>query len=236
MPKIKTERAWLASTDPASLLVTLGSKRMPRKRRLIAVACCRRVLDQMPGPESRLAVEVGERFADGEATPVELLQAYQLAQQVAMARLEHCRHLSGVDQATCWTIWRLVYAAQQCCAASKADQAVTDLIMYALRLGRDEERQAGVAMSELIRDIVGNPFRLSAVDPAWRTVDVNGLAHAAYQERTLPSGTLDPARLAVLADALEEAGCTSTDLLSHCRDGGVHVRGCWVLDLLLAKG
>jgi hypothetical protein len=61
------------------------------------------------------------------------------------------------------------------------------------------------------------------------------LAQAAYDDRELPSGHLDPARLAVLADALEEAGCTNADILSHCRSPGPHVRGCWVVDLILGK-
>jgi hypothetical protein len=42
-------------------------------------------------------------------------------------------------------------------------------------------------------------------------------------------------RLPVLADALEEAGCTISDILDHCRGPGPHVRGCWVVDLLLGK-
>jgi hypothetical protein len=70
-------------------------------------------------------------------------------------------------------------------------------------------------------------------------------------------GTFDPACLAILADALEEAGCDNEDLLRHLRGeerhfpadytehykrdfgwrplSGPHVRGCWVLDLLLNK-
>jgi hypothetical protein len=64
---------------------------------------------------------------------------------------------------------------------------------------------------------------------------VVALARAAYDQRELPAGTLDPARLAVQADALEEAGCTDADILNHCRRPGVHVRGCWAVDLLLGK-
>jgi len=63
---------------------------------------------------------------------------------------------------------------------------------------------------------------------------VKRLAEAAYQERQLPGGTLDPLRLAVLADALEEAGAGG-DFVAHLRWPGPHVRGCWVLDLLLGK-
>ena len=62
------------------------------------------------------------------------------------------------------------------------------------------------------------------------------LAQAAYDQRILPIGHLDPARLAVLSDALEETGCTDAELLGHLREPGPHVRGCWALDLILAKG
>jgi len=52
----------------------------------------------------------------------------------------------------------------------------------------------------------------------------------------MPSGTLDNARLRVLADALVKAGCNDADLLEHLRGGWSHVRGCYVDDLLLNKG
>jgi len=61
------------------------------------------------------------------------------------------------------------------------------------------------------------------------------LAQAAYDQRELPSGTLDPARFAVLADALDEVGCADADILGHLRGPGPHVRGCWALDLCLGK-
>jgi hypothetical protein len=89
------------------------------------------------------------------------------------------------------------------------------------------------AQTNLLRDIFGNPFRPVILDPAWRTADVLTLARAAYDERPLPAGTLDPARLALLTDALEEAGCSNTDILGHLRSPGPHIRGCWALDLVL---
>jgi hypothetical protein len=88
---------------------------------------------------------------------------------------------------------------------------------------------------ELIRDIFGNPFRPAALDPAWLTAPVLALALAAYEERTLPAGTLDASRLAVLADALEEAGCDNAEVLMHLRSPGPHVRGCFPVDLILGK-
>lgn len=90
-----------------------------------------------------------------------------------------------------------------------------------------------------VRCVFGNPFRSVAVDPSWlRWNDgtVVRLAQAAYQEQQLPSGHLDRARLGVLADALEEAGCPEADLLDHLRGPGPHVRGCWALDAILGKG
>jgi hypothetical protein len=88
----------------------------------------------------------------------------------------------------------------------------------------------------LLRDLFGNPFRSAVLDPAWRAPDAVALAQAAYDERHLPAGTLDADRLAVLADALEEAGCSDRAMLAHLRGPGPHVRGCWVVDLLLNRG
>jgi hypothetical protein len=73
------------------------------------------------------------------------------------------------------------------------------------------------------------------VDDAWRTADVVALARAAYDERSPTTGELDPARLAVLADALEDAGCANTEVLSHLRSAEAHVRGCWAVDSVLGK-
>jgi hypothetical protein len=95
------------------------------------------------------------------------------------------------------------------------------------------------ARAKLLRDLFGPlPFRPVTIDPAllaWNDGLVVRLAQAAYEERHLPEGTLDSGRLAVLADALEEAGCTNADILGHLRGPGPHVRGCWVVDLLLGK-
>jgi hypothetical protein len=95
--------------------------------------------------------------------------------------------------------------------------------------------QAAAHHVALLRDIFGNPFRPVTVSPAWQSPTIVALAQAAYDERDLPAGTLDPARLAVLADALEEAGCTEQTLLDHLRGPGPHVRGCWAVDLVLGK-
>jgi hypothetical protein len=80
----------------------------------------------------------------------------------------------------------------------------------------------------LLRDIIGNPFQHVTIDPTWRTGTVTKLAQAIYDERAFD-------RMPILADALEEAGCTDATILDHCRQPGEHVRGCWLVDLLLGK-
>jgi hypothetical protein len=77
-----------------------------------------------------------------------------------------------------------------------------------------------------------------ATDPAWlawNSGTVVRLARAAYDDRLLPAGTFLPDRVAVLADALEEAACTNADILGHLRGPGPHVRGCWCVDLLTGR-
>jgi hypothetical protein len=83
--------------------------------------------------------------------------------------------------------------------------------------------------ADLMRCVYGNPFRSVTIDPdwlRWNNGTVRAIARAIYEE----PGRY---RLGILADALEEAGCTNQDLLAHCRSGGDHVRGCWPVDLLL---
>src|SRR5262249_34968581 len=97
------------------------------------------------------------------------------------------------------------------------------------------ETREQTAQILLLRDLLGNPFRPPDIDPVWRSRSVLSLAGSAYEEHSLPSGELDPVRLAVLADALEEAGCTDGDILTHLRSPGPHVRGCWAVDLCLSR-
>ena len=80
----------------------------------------------------------------------------------------------------------------------------------------------------LIRDIFGTPFRPVSIDPSWLTPPVTTLAQTIYDDRAF-------GRMPELADALETAGCYDPEVLAHCRSGGEHVRGCWVVDLLLGK-
>ena len=106
---------------------------------------------------------------------------------------------------------------------------------------REEAHRRGVGKARagqcrLLRCVFGNPFHAVTLNPSWLTPAVVSLAEAAYGQRDLPSGHLDLRRLAVLADALEEAGCTAPEILGHLRDPRqVHVRGCWALDAVLER-
>jgi hypothetical protein len=83
--------------------------------------------------------------------------------------------------------------------------------------------------ADLVRDIFGNPFRPVAFPPAWRTDTAVILARQMYESREFSV-------MPILADALQDAGCDNEDILAHCREPKqVHVRGCWVVDLVLGK-
>jgi hypothetical protein len=80
----------------------------------------------------------------------------------------------------------------------------------------------------VLRDVFRHPFNSAAFNPAWRSADTTGLARAIYDDRAFE-------RLPILADALMDAVCDDEDILNHCRSSGPHVRGCWVVDLVLGK-
>jgi hypothetical protein len=89
--------------------------------------------------------------------------------------------------------------------------------------------EESLAQTTLVRDIFGNPFRTVAFSPQWRTDTAVSLAHQMYESR-------DFSAMPILADALQDAGCDNADVLNHCRDTSLaHVRGCWVVDLVLGK-
>jgi hypothetical protein len=101
--------------------------------------------------------------------------------------------------------------------------AVERLPEYVFALGIERSNQAN-----LLRDIFGNPFRPVPFSPEWRTSTAVALAQQMYESR-------DFSAMPILADALQDAGCDSDDILNHCRQPGEHVRGCWVVDLVLEK-
>ncbi|MDY3560575.1 hypothetical protein R5W23_001819 [Gemmata sp. JC673] len=100
------------------------------------------------------------------------------------------------------------------------------------RCGKEVEVAVGIlhrGLASLTRDIFGNPFRPVTFSPFWRTDTALSLARQMYESR-------DFSAMPILADALQDAGCDSPEVLDHCRGDGPHVRGCWVVDLVLGKG
>jgi hypothetical protein len=222
-----TEAEWLTSGKVPPMLRFLGKKAGARKRRLFACACVRRLWGLLLDPRSRRAVEVGEAFDDGTVDK-EVVKAAQRG-AAAAARLAS-GGASGPHS------WRPEDAAGNCALLSTEDistaaRAATAAAQAGAARSSEEEAQAA-----LLRCVFGNPFRPAAADRRWLSPAVHSLASATYDDRLLPTGHLDPARLLVLADALEDGGCSDEVILTHLREPGPHVRGCWVLDLLLGRG
>jgi hypothetical protein len=210
-----TEAEWLREPYLPEHLWQLRRLLRSRQYRLFACACCRRIWDELDEP-SRRAVEVAERFADRRATAKELAEARPRASPVSARAAAHY---------ACGPTAEIIG-----CASATAFHALT-AEWRGLENWRPVVEQARQAQNALLRDVLGNPFRRPAIDPAWLHAQDGAavkLAEAVYEGRAFE-------RLPVLADALEEAGCTDADLLGHCRGGGEHVRGCWVVDLVLGR-
>ncbi len=222
-----TEAEWLACEDPRRMLgFVRGDKRNPlpeRRSRLFGVACCRRLLHLIVDSRSRKALEVTERYADGTATTDELDAAYSEAFDVEAFYAEHPDRQRGkrLEALGC-----AANAVAECCHEDELAEGVALEALTAAEAARITGEAA--AQANLVRDIFGNPFRLVAFDPAWRTEHIVGIASKVYEKR-------DFATMAILADALEETGCVEAGILVHCREPGVHVRGCWVVDAILVK-
>jgi hypothetical protein len=210
-----TEAEWLAEPHPTQQLWKLRGLLRSRQFRLFACACCRRIWDKLDEP-GRRAVEVAERFADRRATARELAEARPPLGQMSVWSPPRC---------ACGPTAQIIRCAQEAAGFALSGE------WFGLANWREVVVQARQAQNALLRDIAGNPFRRPALSPAWLHAQDGAavkLAEAIYEERAFD-------RLPILADALEEAGCTDADILTHCRGGGEHVRGCWVVDLLRQK-
>ncbi len=244
------EAMWLSSTQPYGMLRHLRHGRGVtttaagrRRLRLFSVACCRSVWEFLD-EGSRHAVEVAERFADGQARKAELAAAHERAAEAHRSVAETLSAMQERLEALPEELAVRFFAtrAAESTAGPRLADATEIVAQSAVtirashlsqgpgrqpgRVGRQQEEssfQAG-----LLRCLFHSPFSPAAVDGAWIIGSggtVARLARAIYDERAF-------GRLPVLADALEEAGCTDGALLAHCRSGGPHARGCWVLDAL----
>ncbi len=213
-----TEAEWLAATDPTPMLDFVRGKATDRKRRLFAVACCRRISD-MDEKWMGVAILAAEQFADGLCGREEMERYRRLAEELAFETDDDFVEVVSVAIGRAADVDREDEVEGDDFAATSATHA---------RFASDDQVGEKAVQSRLVKEIFGNPFRPVTIDPAWLTEPVHSLAAGIYAERAFD-------RMPVLADALEEAGCDSADILSHCRGDGPHVRGCWVVDLLLGK-
>jgi hypothetical protein len=222
---------WLRCGRPEPMLHflrELGVQRRPsgrRRLRLFACACARRRWPLLSDPRSRALIETAERYADGLAGRRELAAAERSAQEASeglvmvgpVVRLPHrftiCYQVSmTTSPQPAWEAALVATLAPVVAARSLAEQA-------------GEQR----AQADLLRDLFGDPYQPCRFDPHWRAPEVLALARAGYEG---PDATALP----ILADALEEAGCTNEALLTHLRGPGPHARGCWAVDAVLGKG
>jgi hypothetical protein len=248
------EAAWLSSTDPDAMLWFLAQSQpeLPpaHDRRLIlfACACVRRISHLLLDKRSRAALEVAERFADGAATEAEADTARRRASGVLLPFENQARpaeHIHAAIAATAAVPFLqplgLKYdprkVSRHAATALSLEQGRQRYIPSEDREGETVLPAAALAReqavhAELLRDVIGNPFRpVPTIEPAWLSWNdgtIPRLALSIDNERAFD-------RMGILADALEEAGCTERTILEHCRGAHQHVRGCWVVDLLLSK-
>jgi hypothetical protein len=212
-----TEPEWLGCGDPDPLLECARGFNLltARKARLFACGCFRLVWERVAHEDVRTTVAVAEDRADRRATQRDL---------------ERHRYpmTHPHDDVANW----LAVAAQSLAVANLNPGYVAWSVRAAVENARYHAARAWVdcrPQADLIRCLFGNPFRPVAADPSWLTSTVISLARQMYESR-------DFSAMPILADALQDAGCDNPDVLEHCRSEGPHVRGCWVVDLLVGKG
>jgi hypothetical protein len=219
-----TEAEWVRADDRA---INEAVFRLDlRRQRLLAAAACRALGKWIDFPDAHAALATIEAFADTGKTKVALRRARQ-----AIARLRDdlyfrpARGVQKVDGGVVVALFTIQVAASENAVSGTVGQAVEALV-YAEGIPKAVARRH---LHGSYRDVIGNPFRPVSFDPAWRTSTAVALATQMYDSR-------DFSIMPILGDALQDAGCENADVLAHCRDPkGTHVRGCWVVDLILGK-
>jgi hypothetical protein len=239
MKRIETEADWLACTDPTPMLDYLDAHDLltDRKQRLHDCSCVRRIWHLLLDERGRRAVKTAERYADCMVTLEELRAAQGVA--LAAADAQAALYLPGTPNsytvlaAAAGAAWEFRSGADPLGHAAGAIswEGLTGNGPPEQRLAKAKFAEERTNQAALVRDIFGNPFSPITIDPGiftWDTGIIPRIAQTIYDDRAFD-------RLPILADALTEAGCTNADILAHCRSEGPHVRGCWVVDLLLGK-
>jgi hypothetical protein len=249
-----TESEWACSTDPNAMLAFLeaSGRLSERKLRLFGAACCRGIWHLLADERLRRAVEVAELLADGQATEAETDTAGDAATDVAAGRMPGLPAELGWRTARAvelllplpedayllravWDYVAVVMEGEQLVKETGTPEALDAWSEQSVESGRTmgwTTINPDAILADLLREVVGPlPFRRVSVAPAllrWDGGTVLKLAQGIYDE-----GTFD--QLPILADSLEEAGCTDAAVLDHLRGPGPHCRGCWSVDLVLGK-
>jgi hypothetical protein len=209
-----------AATDPTPMLEHLRGTARERKLRLFAVAACGHSLESFGHYELD---DLAEYAAGLVEHPVGNPMPDGMRGQLEWATSEMCDSLNCLGEAA-----RIVTSSEtvDCTSVEQLVSFIREAHQIAdmTSTAKDES----TFQAHLARCIFGNPFRPVAFDPRWRSETAVALASAIYDGRHFD-------RLPILADALEDAGCDSLDLLNHLRGPGPHARGCWPLDLVLSK-
>ncbi len=228
-----TEQQWLTAADPGPMLnwhasgakrwllfwLNLGTNRRTTRRILrFAGACCVRGYTEIEisswDGELLQLVALGSgviQIQDFEKCMWEIQPELEPIEVYAKWRAEEAARDRGIHLA-----WE---EARGIAARDDRTEPISDPTAAQRYMTEESKAQAG-----LLRDILGNPFRHTTLDPRWLTSTVRGLAQCIYADRAFD-------RLPILLDA----GCYNEALLSHCHSPEPHVRGCWVIDLLLGK-
>lgn len=221
---VLTENGWLNARDPARALTGVG-KLVPSERlRRVAVAMIERVQDQLSEPICLQALELARQAVSGPVS-AELLAE---SRSDVLRFLNSSRSLSpAAYSAHCATAEALRASALEAArgAAWEATKALARRDFerdgyWFLALRKAKHRSTSV-----VRDVLGNPFHPVRFDPRWRTSLVESTAMKVSKDFVL---------MPDLAEALTEAGCDEPAIRDHCNGPNLHVRGCWVIDLILA--
>jgi hypothetical protein len=214
-----TEEEWNTSVCPDAMLNHIWHVASARKMRLIGCAACRRIWDRMTDPRCREAVRASEQFADGLISEWNL----DLLSGAAEEAFEDAYSVNDDLKAN------VANAASYSSSPSLAWEVLGEALAAIRSAGANGTAAECAAQSDLLRDLFGNPFERVALDRSWLTSDVVALARGIYDERAFD-------RMPILADALQDGGCTDDNILNHCRDvNRIHARGCSVVDLALGK-
>jgi hypothetical protein len=227
-----TEAEWLAATEPKPMLAILRGKVSDRKLRLLAVACCRRIWHLLDDVRSQNAVLEAERHAVGLLTD-EQLTVFSNKAKEAFIQISNAGPI--VSQTSKNTLAGMAVWSATLCRSDKSfffpeDPifGMADFTTSKAAAASDKYYLEVMFQATLVRDIFGNPYRPVTFNQAWLTSTVLALATGIYNERAFD-------RMPILAHALQDAGCDNEEVLNHCRQPGEHVRGCFVVDLLLGK-